>query len=123
MDYPLIKLCHLVGIMLLFLGLGGMVFGASVGFGPATKKLRRAAAMLHGLGLLLILGSGFTMLSRLGLLQGDPPGWVKAKLFIWLLLGGSIFLAARYSRAIWLLLAVWLALGAAAAYLGLYKSF
>lgn len=123
MDYLSIKLVHLVGIMLLFLGLGGMVFASYAGFGPAKKQIRRAAALLHGIGLLFILVSGIAMLHSLGLLQGDPPGWVKAKFLIFLLLGGSIALAARLSQAIWILLAAWVLLGAAAAYLALYKPF
>jgi hypothetical protein len=123
MDYLTIKLFHLVGIMLVFMGLGGMVFAAYAGFGPSKKQFRRGAALCHGIGLLLIIVSGFAMLSRLGLLHGDPPGWAKVKLFIWLVLGGSISLAARLSRAIWILVAAWLLLGAVAAYLGLYKPF
>ena len=123
MDYLSIKLVHLVGIMLVFLGLGGMVFAAYAGFGPERKMIRRVAALCHGIGLLFLLASGIAMLSNLGLLHGDPPGWVKAKMFIWLLLGGSISLAARYSRAIWILIAAWVLLGAGAAYLGLYKPF
>ena len=123
MDYLSIKLFHLVGMMLLFLGLGGMVFAAYAGFGPARKQIRRAAALCHGIGLLFILVSGFAMLSSLGLLHGDPPGWVKAKLLIFLLLGGSIALAARLSRAIWILLPAWVLLGAAGGYLALYKPF
>jgi hypothetical protein len=123
MDYPAIKLFHLVGIMLIFLGLGGMVFAAYSGFGPVKNQIRRAAAFCHGIGLLLILVSGIAMLSSLGLLHGDPPGWAKGKFVIWLLLGGSISLAARWSRGIWILLPVWILLGAAAAYLALYKPF
>ena len=123
MDYPWIKLFHLLGIMMLFMSLGGMVFAAYAGFGPEKKKLRRAAAFLHGIAFLVILASGIAMLSSLGLLHGDPPNWVKAKFVILLVLGGSISLAARCSRYIWLLLAAWLLLGAAAAYLGLYKPF
>jgi hypothetical protein len=123
MEYPSILLFHFVGIMLIFLGLGGMVFASYAGFGPQKKLVRRTAALLHGIGLLIVLSSGIAMLSNLGLLHGDPPGWVKVKFFIWLLLGGSIALAARWSRAILFLLAAWVALGAAAAYLGLYKPF
>ena len=123
MDYLTIKLFHLVGVMLIFSGLGGMVFAAYAGFGPAKKQLRRAAALCHGIGLLFLLVSGVVMLSRLGLLHGDPPGWIKAKFLIWLVLGGSISLAARVSRAIWILLPAWVLLGAAAAYLALYKPF
>jgi hypothetical protein len=123
MDYLSIKLFHLAGVMLLFLGLGGMVFASYAGFGPARKKIRRTAALLHGIGLLFILVSGLAMLHSLGLLQGDPSGWVKAKFVIFLLLGGSIALAARLSRAIWILIPAWVLLGTAAAYLALYKPF
>ncbi len=123
MDYLSIKLCHLAGILLVFMGLGGMVFAAYAGFGPERKTLRRGAALVHGIGLLLVLVSGIAMLSQLGLLHGDPPGWAKAKFVIFLLLGGSISLAARVSRAIWILIAVWLLLGVAAGYLALYKPF
>jgi hypothetical protein len=121
MDYLSIKLCHLVGIMLLFLGLGGMLFASYAGFGPAKKQLRRAAALCHGIGLFVILVSGIAMLSSLGLLHGDPPGWVKAKFFIFLLLGGSISLAARFSRFFWILIVTWVLLGTAATYLAFYK--
>ncbi len=123
MDYLAIKLFHYVGIMLVFMGLSGMVFAAYAGFGKDKKKLRRAAALLHGVGLLIIIVTGFSMLSKLGLMHGDPPGWAKAKFVIFLILGFSISLAARWSRGIWILLAGWLVLGAAAAYLALYKPF
>ena len=121
MDYLTIKLFHLVGLMLVFMGLGAMVFAARAGFGPDRKTLRRVAAFIHGIGLLFILASGIAMASQLGLFHGDPPGWIKAKIVIFLVLGGSISLATRWSRAIWYLLPAWILLGAAAAYLGLYK--
>jgi hypothetical protein len=123
MDYPLIKLCHLVGIMLVFLSLGGMVFAARVGLGPEHRNLRRAAAITHGIGLLLILASGIAMASSLGLFHGDPPTWIKVKFGIFLLLGGSISLGARVSRLIWLWIPLWILLGAAGGYLALYKPF
>ena len=123
MDYSLIKLCHLVGIFLLFLGLGGMAFAANAGFGAAKKQLRLTAHLCHGGGLLFILASGIAMLASRGLLHGDVPGWVKAKFVIWLVMGGSIALAAKFSRALRMLLLGWVLLGAAAAYLALYKPF
>jgi hypothetical protein len=123
MDYLSIKLFHLVGIMLLFLGLGGMVFPSCAGFGPAEKQIRRAVAFLPIIGLLFILVSGLAMLHGLGLLQGDPPGWAKAKFLILLLFGGSIALIAKFGRAIWILIAAWILLGVAAAYLALHKPF
>jgi len=121
MDYFAIKLFHYVGIMMLFLGLGGMLFAAYAGFGTEKKKLRRVAALLHGIGLLLIIVSGFTMASKLGLMHGDPPGWIKAKFVIFLIMGFSISLAARWSKGIWFLIAGWILLGATAAALAMYK--
>lgn len=123
MDYLTIKLFHVVGIMLVFMGLGGMVFAAYAGFSDAKKQLRRAGALCHGIGLLLVIATGFAMLSSLNMLHGDPPNWVKVKLVIWLILGGSISLAARWSKGIWILLPAWIVLGAVAGYLGLYKPF
>lgn len=123
MDYFLIKLCHLTGIMLLFMGLGGMIFAAAVGLGPEHRKLRRAAAIIHGIGLLLILASGIAMAVQGGWMHGDPPNWIKAKFGIWLLLGSSIALAARVSRLMWIWIPVWILLGATAGYLALYKPF
>ena len=123
MDYSFIKIFHLGGIRMMFMGLGGMVFASYAGFGSDKKLLRRAAALIHGIGLFVILVSGVTMLNDLGLLRGDPPGWVKVKFGIFLLMGGSLSLAARMSRLIWFLIAAWLVLGATAAYLALYKPF
>lgn len=123
MYHPLIKVCHLAGIFLLFVGLSGMAFAANAGFGAAKKQLRLTAHLCHGVGLLLIAASGFVMLFHLGLLHGDVPGWVKAKFVIWLVMGGSIALAVRFSRFLWILIVAWVLLGAAAACLALYKPF
>ena len=102
MAYPLIKLFHLVGIMLVFLGLGGMVFAARIGLGPGAKGTCGAPlAIIHGIGLLFILASGISMASSIGLFHGDPPNFgSRLKFGIFLLLGGSISLAARVSRLI-----------------------
>ena len=121
MDYFLIKIGHLTGIMLLFMSLGGMVFAAAVGLGPEHRHLRRAAMILHGIALLLILASGIAMAVTSGWMHGDPPNWIKAKFGIWLLLGGSISLAARASKLMWIWIPVWILLGAAAGYLAFYK--
>ncbi|MCE0483159.1 MAG: hypothetical protein LV479_02850 [Methylacidiphilales bacterium] len=123
MDYLTIKLFHFAGIMLLFLGLGGMLFASRVGLGPNQRKIRRAAAILHGIGLITIIVTGIAMLSGLGLPHGDPPNWIKVKFLIWLLLGGSISLAARLSRLMWVWIPAWILLGMAAGYLALYKPF
>ena len=123
MDYLSIKLFHLVGVLLLFLGLGGMAFTSCAGFGPARKTLLRATILLPVIGLLFIMISGLAMLHSLGLLHGDPPGWAKTKFLIFLLFGGSIAFADRFSRAMGILIMGWILLGTAAAYLALHKPF
>ncbi|MCE0499457.1 MAG: hypothetical protein LV481_16065 [Methylacidiphilales bacterium] len=123
MDYLSIKLFHLVGVMFLFLGLGGMVFTSHAGVDPAKKPILRIAILLPVIGLVLILVSGLAMLHSLGLLHGDPPGWAKSKFLIFLLFGGSIALVDRLSRSIGILITGWILLGIAAAYLALHKPF
>lgn len=44
-------------------------------------------AILHGVGLLLLLVAGFGALAKLG--YKGPPGWAIGKLAIWLLLGAA----------------------------------
>ncbi len=48
MPYETYKLLHVVGLLLLFLGMGGLLLGAGSGRDPAP----RSTAILHGVGLL-----------------------------------------------------------------------
>jgi len=123
MDYLLTKLFHLVGIMLLFLGLGVMLIVSTLEPGDARKRIIRLSALLHGFGLVFILISGIAMLNSLGFLHGDPPGWVKAKFGIFLILAFALTFAKRLRLPVWVLLGSWGLLGVAAAYLALYKPF
>ncbi len=122
MDHSLLRLLHLIGLMLVVMGLSGAIFAARAGFGNAKKELRRAAAFSHGIGLALLIVTGFMMLSQLGF-HGDPPTWVKIKLVIFLLLGGAISATIRWSSGIWILLPTILFLCGFAAYLGVFKPF
>lgn len=114
MTYQFYKVLHLVGVILAFLSLGGLVAAARSGH----TESRRIAGATHGIALLLILVSGFGILAKLGL--GFPP-WVLIKALIWVALGGAIVLIRRRPQSAtlwWWLLPL---LGAAAAYLGIYK--
>lgn len=116
MSYPFYKLLHLVGVILAFLSLGALIAAARSGH----VESRRLALRTHGLALLLILVSGFGILAKLSL---GFPAWVLVKIVIWALLGGVIVLIRRQPQSStlwWVLLPV---LGAAAAYLGLFKPF
>ena len=85
--------------------------------------MRKLAFITHGLGLLLILVSGFGMLARMGLVGGLPP-WIHAKLTIWVLAGVAIAVAKRKSEklAVWIYAATVL-LGFTAAYIAIFKPF
>lgn len=118
--YEVYKTLHLLGLIMVFLSLGGVTLHAMNGGTRETNRGRGWSAAWHGLGLLFLLVGGFGMLARLGL---SVAGWVWGKLVIWVLLGGAISLAARrptLGRTVWIGSAV---LGLAATYLALYKPF
>ncbi|MEM7204104.1 MAG: hypothetical protein AAF628_27835 [Planctomycetota bacterium] len=90
MDYQTYKLIHLIGLVALLLGLGGILLGRHDEEGKAAKS----AMPLHGLGLLLLLVAGFGMLARLEI-HWPWPGWTIAKVAIWLVLGALPILVRR----------------------------
>ncbi|MFQ5746329.1 MAG: hypothetical protein ACE5HF_03810 [Gemmatimonadota bacterium] len=117
------KILHLFGILFVFASLGGLSLHALNGGTRATNASRRLVAWSYGGGLLLILVTGFGQLARLGLMEGGVPGWAWGKLVVWLALGGLLSVPYRHperARLLWFGAPV---LGAAAAYLALYKPF
>ena len=123
MSYQALKILHVTGLALTFMGLAG-VLGMKMG-GEIRVKQRWIFFAAHGLGLLLLLVSGFALVGRLGLMSGGHslPGWVQAKLAIWLLAGGAIALASRLSRYAAFVLLFFIALAVLAAWLGIAKPF
>ncbi len=113
------KALHLFGAFLLFSGLGALTVQAISGTGRGTG--RRIAAASHGLGLLVLVVTGFGMLARLGIAHDWAfPAWVWGKLVIWFLLGAALMVRRFPAAASWLWWA-WPLLGTLAAYLALYK--
>lgn len=114
MDPGIYKIIHFIGLIILFLGIGSLI--SSDHRKPAA--LRRPA-MIHGIGLALLLISGFGLSAKLEL---GFPIWMMVKLIILLLLGAMIVVIKRRLiplPAIYLLAIV---LGAIAAYLGFSNS-
>jgi hypothetical protein len=114
---------HFFGIFLLMATLGGMAIHAANGGTRQASLTRRLVAMGHGFGLVLILVGGFGMLARLGLVSGGLPGWIWAKLAVWLVFGALVALPYRrpqLARPVFLTLPV---LGLIAALLALTKPF
>jgi hypothetical protein len=123
MPYEAYKVLHLLGILFLFVALGGVALHAWNGGTKQDNQGRRATAAMHGLGLFLIILAGFGMRAQLELMQGGLPGWVWAKLALWLLVGGLFLMPYRrpgMAKPVFLLLPL---LGALAAALAIYKPF
>jgi len=76
------KLLHVLGIVLVFQGIGASVALAQA---EAGAPWRRASAVGHGIGLVLILVAGFGMLAKLGFMA-SMPGWVWVKIVVWMAL-------------------------------------
>lgn len=113
------KVVHIFGLFLIFTGLGGRLVQAMLG-SDGNAQVRKLTGIAHGVGLLLVLISGFGALAKLGI---GFPGWVIAKLAIWLVIGGIIVVIRKNpGSASWLWWVLPL-LGGFAGYLALYKPF
>lgn len=121
MSYQFYKVLHLLGLMLLFFGFGGLLIAAYARV-ELKKSARIMAFATHGLGLLLIVVSGFGMAARLGLVQG-LPSWVQAKVGIWFLLAIGISLVKRKGSIGWPVAILLWGLGTTAAYIAINKPF
>ena len=119
MSVLLYKVLHVFGILLAFVALGGATMRAMSGDRDKDSG-SRLVGITHGIALLIILISGFGLIAKLGY---GFPGWVWAKVVIWLLVGGLIALIRRmpqHATVFWFAIPV---LGGVAAYLALYKPF
>lgn len=112
------KTIHIISIMLLFTAFGGLLLAARAGV--TTGVSRKLAGMTHGIALVFILVSGFGALAKIG--YSNPatwPGWLWAKVLIWLLFGAVIVVIRRAPRSAPVLWWVLPLLGGIAVYLAL----
>ena len=116
MSAQVYNVLHILGILLAFTALGAAILRTLAGGEDAPG--RKLIGITHGVALLLILVSGFGMLAKLKL---GFALWVYLKIAVWVLIGAAIALIRRlpaYATWFWFALP---ALGAAAAYLAIYK--
>ena len=112
------KTIHIISIMLLFTAFGGLLLAARAGV--QTGVSRKLAGITHGIALLLILVSGFGALAKIGM--SNPaiwPGWLWAKVLIWLVFGAVIVVIRRAPSTTPILWWILPLLGGIAAYLAL----
>lgn len=123
-SYQAYKVIHLLGIFLTLTGLAGLALAAANGATKQTNPARRLISAWHGAGLLIALVGGFGLLARLGVMHGAAfPGWVWAKLAIWIVVGALVAVPYRrpdLARLVFIALPV---LGGLAAWLAIYKPF
>jgi len=112
------RFLHVAGVLLTLSSLTA-IWGVHLS-GTPSRPVRLSMALAHGIGLVVVLVSGFGRLGQMGM-TSDMPAWVYVKLAVWLFLGGSIVLAKRKARWGVPLYVLWLAAAVAAAYLGLLK--
>lgn len=120
-SYEVYKIVHLVSIVCLFTGMGGLlaVRMAGLELQPPVKKL---VMITHGVGLTFLLISGFGLLARLGMTQ-NMPGWVIGKLTIWFIMGGILTLVKKKGQIGWPIFFLLMAIFATAAYFAVVKPF
>ena len=115
MSYNFYLFLHLLGLILLLLGYGGLLARAVLD--PANRSIRLLGAVVGGVGLLFLLVSGFGMQAK-----GDWgwPIWILLKIGVWLLLGAALAFINRkpaWNRWLWIAVAL---LAGLSAWLGVY---
>ena len=113
------KVMHLVGLFIAFMGLAGLIWAAVT---DADKAAKRPALVFHGIGLSFALIGGFGLSAGVGVING-LPGWIHAKIAIWLILGMLPIILKRKPNSGTIIWYVAPFLGFLAAYLGVYKPF
>jgi len=116
MDYATLKIIHITGIVMTFMGLTGILALKMAGGAPLSKRM--IFHVVFGIGMLAIIGTGFALAGKLGV-TAEP--WVAGKGVIWLLTAASMILANRFSRFAGPIVVFFIALVATAAYLAIYK--
>jgi hypothetical protein len=123
MPYIVYKLIHFFGIAAIVAALAASAMHVAAGGTRATNPYRRPLAVTHGIASFLILLGGFGMLARLGIMHGGLPGWIWAKLAIWIVVSAAlvaVYRGSRFARLVLVALPLLVVLSAAVA---LYKPF
>jgi hypothetical protein len=120
-SYAIYKNMHFLGIFMILVAMGGLIL-QQINTRTREQVWRRPVAIIHGIGMVLVLVGGFGLLARLGI-HWPWPGWVIGKVIIWLVFGVLIAVIGRspsLAKPLWW---ITIALGALAAYLALNQPF
>lgn len=117
MTYEWYKILHIIGFLMAFVALGGMIMRAA-DKGTASATGRKLAGIGHGLGLVIVLISGFGMLAKLSF---GFDAWVIGKILIWLTLGGLLVMIRKMPQFATFYYFALPILGGIAAWLAIFK--
>ena len=115
MDYTFYKIAHLIGISVLALGVGGMMAGG---------EKRKTFAMLQGIGLLVMLVTGFGMLAILAkqkLTTSFMPPFAVVKTALWVVIGALPVIFRKLKTPLPVAILISILLVGIMAYLGVVK--
>lgn len=118
MSYGFYTIVHVIGVIVLFTSLGTLAATA----GSPEPRLRRRAAIAHGMASAIIFVAGFGLLARLGHF-GAIPTWAILKMALWAVLAVSVVPLKRrpeWAPALWVVLPL---VGSAAVWLAVVKPF
>ncbi len=118
MSTSLLIVLHLIGVIMVFIGIGGAMVRA--GIDPTSTACRGRLAASHGIGLLVLIVVGGLLFARLG---SGLSGWIVLKIIIWLGLGAIPGILKKKPTLAGVLWWVAIILGALAAFLGVFKPF
>lgn len=120
LSYTVYKLVHFLGIFLLVgsIGIGYAYLNTSA---EQTKR-PLLLPIAHGVGLFFALLGGFGMLARMGI-HWPWPGWMIAKLIVWLFLGGLMVVFKRRLLSAPVSFGIGVVLVTLAGYFALWKPF
>jgi len=109
MDYNVYKIIHLVGISILGLGVGGMMAGG---------EKRKAFAICQGIGLVVMLVSGFGLLAKLTL---GYPSFAIVKTVLWVVIAMLPMIFRKLKLPVGVAILISLSLVSIMAWLGVMK--
>lgn len=109
MDSTTYKIIHLIGIAALALGIGGMMAGGNN---------RKTFAIWQGIGVLVMLVSGFGLLAKLKL---GFPSFAIAKIVLWVVIAMLPMLFRKFQTPLGVAIGISLTLVGIMAWLGVVK--
>ena len=116
------KVLHILGLSFVLIALGGAITHVANGGTKASNRVSGLIGAVQGVGLVILLVAGFGMLAKLGIM-GSMPGWVWAKIVLWLVFGAALAIPNRkpeLAKPLFFLLPVLAGVGA---WLAIYKPF